>query len=511
MATTRPQIWADPTWDAQGGGAGVPFLPIAQQGPAVFAAGPTDDAPPELAKVGMTSPTPSVFAREPDRPNVTKEPTPMEAQIGETSNRLKKLQYQDANPYGSANNHPGVGGKILHALSVAGNIAGDIFAPATTSLIPGTQANRQLQEGNLTSRLQELTKTNAENENQEANTDYTKQRPAIEANRVRQHLLTALAPKGFSVTENPFSPGGFDIDEDPQSQGFKDRVALSTMHQATADKDNIMAEIAQNHYQPGTPEYAEAQRKLAQVDKRLQVAVEGLGLRREGLQLRKQNTAANLYGTDLDGNALPGATIETDDEGNQRTVGAQNAGRVIKQQGAVGSFKDLSGSLKHTRATLQDFFNEGNSLSDPIMAAAMSDPHKLTDQIIHGWVESGLTASQVKSLTALKQFQEQAGILRKATAGGAAEAAAQRILDTTPKPGDSNDVVLSKMEEAQNVLDRLTPGVSTVSGGLTVSGKGSHKAAGPGAGQQAFTDGGVTYHIPTDQVAAFMKDHPNAR
>ncbi|MGC1296287.1 MAG: hypothetical protein WA869_14735 [Alloacidobacterium sp.] len=30
-------------------------------------------------------------------------------------------------------------------------------------------------------------------------------------------------------------------------------------------------------------------------------------------------------------------------------------------------------------------------------------------------------------------------------------------------------------------------------------------------GTQTFTDGGTTYNIPKDQIAAFKKDHPNAR
>ena len=61
--------------------------------------------------------------------------------------RGQQLNYDKEHPWGSAiSEHPGVLGKIFHGLAKAGNIAGDIVAPGTMSLIPGTDLNKTLQE-----------------------------------------------------------------------------------------------------------------------------------------------------------------------------------------------------------------------------------------------------------------------------------------------------------------------------------------------------------------------------
>lgn len=181
-------------------------------------------------------------------------------------------------------------GKIGHVAAGIGNVLGDIFAPDTMALIPGTQLHNeriiQRDEADLQKNSQLQTEESGRAQ-QAATTAYTEQRPDIERGKIRQHLVTALAPKGFNITDNPDSPGGFDIAEDPNSQGYKDRVSLSAMHDATAEKEAIQSDIAKNHFVAGTPEYAEAQRKLAQVDQRLNIAMQGLGLRRETLSFNE--------------------------------------------------------------------------------------------------------------------------------------------------------------------------------------------------------------------------------
>lgn len=64
--------------------------------------------------------------------------------VGNARRQLAELERQ--NPYGSAANHPGILGKIEHGLAKAGNIAGDILAPGTTALIPGTDLHREAVE-----------------------------------------------------------------------------------------------------------------------------------------------------------------------------------------------------------------------------------------------------------------------------------------------------------------------------------------------------------------------------
>jgi hypothetical protein len=64
--------------------------------------------------------------------------------------RQEQLDFKQAHPWGDPiSAHPGVAGKILHGLSVAGNIAGNIVAPGTMALIPGTELhNRELEAQN---------------------------------------------------------------------------------------------------------------------------------------------------------------------------------------------------------------------------------------------------------------------------------------------------------------------------------------------------------------------------
>jgi hypothetical protein len=66
---------------------------------------------------------------------------------GEAKMALADLEL--ANPLGSEFNHPGIGGKILHGLSVAGQAVGQAFSPVPMSAIPGTRdyINRQSAQG----------------------------------------------------------------------------------------------------------------------------------------------------------------------------------------------------------------------------------------------------------------------------------------------------------------------------------------------------------------------------
>ena len=82
--------------------------------------------------------------------------------LADTQSRLERLKWEDTHPWGSPENHPGTLGKIAHGLAKVGNIAGDIVAPATMSLIPGTELHRQAEEGTLTRRLGEQQKEASE-------------------------------------------------------------------------------------------------------------------------------------------------------------------------------------------------------------------------------------------------------------------------------------------------------------------------------------------------------------
>jgi hypothetical protein len=58
------------------------------------------------------------------------------------------------NPWGTAGNRPGALGRLGHIASKFGNLAGDVFAPATMELIPGTDLNKRVQEAGLQKQTQ---------------------------------------------------------------------------------------------------------------------------------------------------------------------------------------------------------------------------------------------------------------------------------------------------------------------------------------------------------------------
>jgi hypothetical protein len=102
-------------------------------------------------------------------------PSPLDQQIAHDQARLEKIRWQQDNPYGTKNNHPGTLGKIAHVLSVAGNIGGDIFAPNVMANIPGTELNRQAQGGALVKRLNEEQQEESQNEQRDALTGKTQE------------------------------------------------------------------------------------------------------------------------------------------------------------------------------------------------------------------------------------------------------------------------------------------------------------------------------------------------
>jgi hypothetical protein len=99
-------------------------------------------------------------------------------QISNDQQQLEKVRWQQANPWGTPENHPGKLGKIAHAFSTLGNIAGDIFAPAVTANIPGSQLNLKGQEQGLTHRLNAEIGDESQNAYRNAETGKTQEETA---------------------------------------------------------------------------------------------------------------------------------------------------------------------------------------------------------------------------------------------------------------------------------------------------------------------------------------------
>jgi hypothetical protein len=77
--------------------------------------------------------------------------------------RNEQAKYVMNSPYGSEGNHPGIGGKLLHGLSVAGQIAGrGVIGEGGMSMIPGSQANLEARANSGQQEVQNASKMNLE-------------------------------------------------------------------------------------------------------------------------------------------------------------------------------------------------------------------------------------------------------------------------------------------------------------------------------------------------------------
>jgi hypothetical protein len=122
-------------------------------------------------------------------PTVTAAPgTP---QYGEQ--RQQVADYEKAHPLGAdVSAKPGFWGKLEHGLAKAGNIAGDIIAPGTMALIPGTDLNKQLQaKGNAA-----WTRLGSETELQNAQTEKAKADVPLEQAEAWKDLNPQAAKPG---------------------------------------------------------------------------------------------------------------------------------------------------------------------------------------------------------------------------------------------------------------------------------------------------------------------------
>lgn len=132
----------------------------------------------EAYKAGGVSPADSYEAA---MPKIAPDPTAppgtydWQKQRGEQiASRIEQMDFKKAHPWGSPEStHPGVLGKIAHGLVTAGNIAGDIFAPGTMALIPGTQLHNDIAHSNLESELGQSAEAGSKAQQDQANLEHT--------------------------------------------------------------------------------------------------------------------------------------------------------------------------------------------------------------------------------------------------------------------------------------------------------------------------------------------------
>lgn len=477
-----PSPWADAGWDPDAPPA--PIFAPGQRGSSVFAPMPQDPgaAPAPVSQIAMGGGVP-VFANAPG-PQVTRTPSPLEQQIGQTDQSLRKLQLQDANPMGSANNHPGAIGKALHIASKIGNIAGDIFAPATMELISGTDANRQLQEGSLSQRLQALAQEQSQNEQRDQTTAGL---PTEQADtHAKSGASTRLTNDQADEIENAPAP------EPSLAQAYAHAVNDALKNQRDPGQDPVVQHLADAitslQKQPVTPPGT----KISQLErngKPHQVLID----ERTGNEIK-----------DLGESGEKPANVNVN-------AGEAALDREAKQFGAAHAK-----SLDASEAQLEKIADARAMINGNAESQGLGIPKVLTALVGGQGTGVRITQAELTSIAHARGLSgDVEGTLNKWAGKGALSAEQQRQL--TSILDDVKNRLVQKQAIAKEAVDNIN-GASTRSQIVSADKAARQKlsdmetgGAQPGGGVQTFTDGGTTYRIPAEHVADFKKDHPNAR
>ena len=197
-------------------------------------------------------------------------PTIPSVESGRAQVQLDRLRDEASHPWGTPENHPGFWGKVGHVLSRIGNVAGDIVAPGTMALIPGTDINRLERESALEERIGQekgeeraTAKEKSEEELRHAEA-YAKQHPELQVGKTAEE-------RTFASLLNTINPEtGKNYTEDEAFRKINQEKAEAKPDTATQITQRMTASDIKlrNNPQSLTPEerdaLAETQRKEAQ-------------------------------------------------------------------------------------------------------------------------------------------------------------------------------------------------------------------------------------------------------
>lgn len=254
-------------------------------------------AQPKLQPIGNPSPVkPLSFAEREALPMVS--PGAPAGSAASYQNKLERIEDQKANPWGTPENHPGFLGKLGHVAAKVGNIAGDVVAPATMALIPGTELNRRVEEHGLEAKLAGAKKEEATEAEAKARTGVEQKKeeseePLREAqtknlqNKDSEALakLGVMRDKDGNIVPDPTSPTY-------QKQQMAQEAVKNLMDYRNAQRDLAQAkeEVERAKNDPNSPAFKAAQQKLAMAQYAHEIAARNLQLHQEqfGNKLQEQ-------------------------------------------------------------------------------------------------------------------------------------------------------------------------------------------------------------------------------
>jgi hypothetical protein len=216
---------------------------------------------------------------------------------------LAKSHFEKQHPFGSPENHPGILGKIEHGLAKAGNIAGDIVAPGTMALIPGTALNKQLRAG----QAGEAITAADEQRGKEATAAETETKPELQqkaqklqAEKIKTSNEAQLRKAGYKTNElGEVVPLSYEELSEVE-QGKHD------LNEAKSNAQNSIAELKKAQADPNSPQSQAIFAKIKDSARKIDIAAGKLGLDSDIYK-------AKYLGIDAEGKPLAG--VETTAEG----------------------------------------------------------------------------------------------------------------------------------------------------------------------------------------------------
>jgi len=176
---------------------------------------------------------------------------PIAQQIDQDQQKLQKVRWAEAHPWGTPENHPGKLGKLAHVFSQIGNIAGNIVAPATMANIEGTQLNMREKEGGLANRLNKELEDKSLQEQQAAtaghlNAETPEVAPNAASTRALQAASTGNLESETKMREHPLpeyeqvpgmlTPSGQPVEMEKHSGAYKPGDVEGLHYGRTVDK-----------------------------------------------------------------------------------------------------------------------------------------------------------------------------------------------------------------------------------------------------------------------------------
>ena len=416
---------------------------------------------------------------------------------------LAREEDQKANPWGSAENHPGTLGKIGHVLGRIGNVAGQVFAPATMALIPGTDSNRNLQERGLQNEIgaqqkeqntEDATKAagalgtrKADIEQEQADTAKEK----VEQEKQPTAKERTLQEKYGDAVEDAIKRG-VDPSTDKAVMQYGDAItSLQKQSAPASDVGKMAPEIeAQIGAKPTSTDYggktypsvAEAQKAWgvdAERVKNAEAAAAGQG-RGAGF-----NASKPVQALDPNTNTIRWMTAQ-----EAENMGAAPVGEGMKVMSKQAQFADIHSAADNMEKAINNLDRPLDATQIGKLTLAMrhtDDPTVFQNEIETFLGTQQLTPPQQDLVVWMSQLAERAMSLRSiAGMGQGSDSLRAAILNTLPSlRSGSTDMMKKQLGAFRNQVGLLEKSVPNLTG---PKGGGSGTEPGAGGGTPSFAD-----------------------